>query len=146
MKNILLALDLHGNDEKIIAHARELAKKFKSKIWLVHIAAPDPDFIGYEVGPQYIRDSRAEELRQEHRQLHFITESIQNDGIEADALLIQGPTVEMLKNEVTKLNIDLVIIGSHKHGFIYETFVGHTGNKLVKQLSIPVLLIPLDNE
>ena len=46
---------------------RFYCRKFGSKIWLVHIAAPDPDFVGYEVGPQYIRDHRADELKKEHK-------------------------------------------------------------------------------
>ena len=52
--------------EKIlIDKAIEMAKAFDSKIWLLHVAAPEPEFIGFGVGPQYIRDTRAEELRKE---------------------------------------------------------------------------------
>ena len=46
--------------------------------------------------------------------------------LDAEGLLIQGPTVEMIEGEVNKLNIDLLVLGSHKHGFLYETFVGNT--------------------
>ena len=30
---------------------------------------PEPDFVGYEVGPQYISDMREIELKEEHKQL-----------------------------------------------------------------------------
>ena len=49
--------------------AFQLAKSFDSKLWLMHIAAPNPDFVGYEAGPQYIRDNRGTELRKEHKLL-----------------------------------------------------------------------------
>ncbi len=61
MKNILVTIDFNKNEELLIDKAFQLAESFNSKLWLMHIAAPDPDFVGYEVGPQYIRDSRATE-------------------------------------------------------------------------------------
>lgn len=144
MKNILLALDLKPSDQQLIMQAKSLASKFKSKIWIIHITAPEPDFVGYEVGPEYIRQSRADELRAEHKHLHKIMDDFRQASIDAEGLLIQGPTVEMIEKEVEKLNIDLLIIGSHRHGFLYETFVGHTSIKMIKKLSIPILIVPAD--
>lgn len=69
MKNILVTIDFDVKTTLLIDNAYKLANAFGSKVWLVHIAAPDPDFVGYEIGPQYIRDNRAYELREEHRQL-----------------------------------------------------------------------------
>lgn len=143
LNNILLALDLRQEEQSLIAHAGQLAQKFEAKIWVVHIAAPDPDFVGYAVGPSYIRDTRAEELRKEHRILATIADQFKNEGLSAEGLLIQGPTVQMLEEEVVKLSIDLIVLGHHQHSLWHETFVGHTGDQLAKHLSIPILLIPL---
>lgn len=146
MKNILLALDLQPADRLLLDQAVLLAGAFHAKLWLVHVAAPDPEFVGFETGPVYIRESRAKELREEHQQLQQILEELRSRSIETEALLIQGPTVGMLEKEVEKLQIDLLVMGSHRHGFFYETFVGHTSSKLIKHLSIPVLIVPLPNE
>lgn len=143
MKNILIAVDLKPTDQILIDRATIWASKFEAKIWLIHVASPDPDFVGYDVGPTYIRDSRAHELRAEHKLLQEMTQNLKLPNIEAEALLIQGPTVEMLEMEVNSLKIDLLIMGSHKHGFLYETFVGHTSSKLIKSLSVPIMIIPL---
>ena len=144
MKNILLALDLKVSDEKLIRHASAYAKKFDAKIWILHIAAPEPDFVGYDIGPQYIRDTRAEELKSQHKALHDIVDGLSEDGIRCDALLVAGPTAETIQKEAGKLSIDLLIMGSHKHGFLYETFVGHSSVKLLNKLSIPILIVPLN--
>lgn len=128
----------------MIKQAKSLASKFEAKVWIVHIAAAEPDFVGYDVGPEYIRQSRAEELKAEHKQLRKIMDDFRQESIESEALLIQGPTIEMIEKEVKKLNVDLLIIGSHKHGFLYETFVGHTSIKMIKKLSIPILIVPVD--
>ncbi len=68
-KNILVAVDFNDAVGKILGYAEALALQFDSKVWVVHVADPDPDFVGYEPGPQYIRDFRAEELREEHKKI-----------------------------------------------------------------------------
>lgn len=143
MKNLLVALDMKSTDSLLLAQASFLAEKCGSKIWMVHVAAPDPDFVGFEMGPKYIRDFVADELRVEHRQLQTYADDLQQKGLEAEGLLIQGPTVDMIEAEVKKLNIDLLILGSHKHGFLYETFIGNTAMRIIKELSIPVMIVPL---
>ena len=137
-------MDLKPSDQALLQFASAMAEKFNSSIWVLHIAAPDPDFVGYDVGPSYIREMRADELRKEHRQLQEIADQLSKKGIKAEGLLIQGPTVEMILEEVGKLKIDLLIMGSHKHGFLYETWVGHTSVKVIKEIPIPVLIIPLN--
>jgi nucleotide-binding universal stress UspA family protein len=52
----------------------------------------------------------------------------------------------MLRTEVRKLNIDLLVLGSHKHTFLYEMFVGHTAVKVIRDIEIPVLIVPLPEE
>ncbi len=68
------------------------------------------------------------------------------NALDVEGLLIQGPTIEMIEGEVKKLDIDLLIMGSHKHGFLYETFVGNTAFQIIREVTIPVMIIPLPNE
>jgi nucleotide-binding universal stress UspA family protein len=144
MKNILVAVDFDERTFELVNYAAEFAKKFGAKIWIVHIAAPEPDFVGYDVGPTYIRDSRAGELRVEHKNLRVLVDKLLQEGIEADALLISGSTVKMILDEAKKLHADLIITGSHDHSFIYNAFVGSTSLELFKKSEIPLLTVPLD--
>lgn len=143
MKNILVALDLEENFELLIAQGVQFAEKFGAKIWLLHVADPDPDFVGYEVGPQYIRDCRAAEMKDEHKALQKLSEQIKEKGIDAEGILIQGPTVEMIIEEVEKLAIALIVIGFREHGFFYETFFGGITSPLIKKSDVPLLVVPL---
>lgn len=72
IKNILVAIDFNETVGELLSYAEALAIKFDAKIWVLHVAAPNPDFVGYEPGPQYIRDFKADELREEHRSLQNI--------------------------------------------------------------------------
>lgn len=144
MKNILLPIDFKGSEQLLLDKAYEIAEKFKSKVWLIHVAAPDPDYIGYDAGPQSIRDSRAEELREEHKQIQTYARSLTQKGIETDALLIQGTTVDTLLEKTETLNIDLMVIGRQSHGIFYKAIFGSVADSLVKKTSIPILIVPLD--
>ncbi|SMO90131.1 Nucleotide-binding universal stress protein, UspA family [Saccharicrinis carchari] len=142
MKNILVAVDLKEGTDKVLTIASDQARQFKAKLWIVHIAAPEPDFVGYQVGPQYIRDMRATELKGHHRKLKKLSDERCANGIDAESLLINGGTVEMLTAETEKLHIDLIVIGHHKHGFIHKTFFGQTDVSLIENTQVPTLIVP----
>jgi len=144
MKNILVTIDFVNNEKQLIDIALQLAESFKAKLWLLHISAPDPDFIGYDVGPQYIRDFRAEELRKEHKLLQESTAALKKKGVDSEGLLVQGATIEMIIEESKKLNVDLIIAGHHERGFFYNAFVGSVSAKIIKKSKIPVLIVPLE--
>ena len=144
MKNIVVTIDFKRNDQLLIDKAFQLAESFDSKLWLIHIAAPDPDFVGYEVGPQYIRDSRASDLRKEHKLLQEYADKLKKKGVNAEGILVQGATIEMILDEAKKLNVDLIIAGHQVHNFIYKVFVGSVSKGVVKKSKIPVLLVPLE--
>ncbi len=145
MKNLLVTVTFEEKETAILlSKAMSIAEKFGSKIWLVHIAAPDPDFIGYEVGPQYIRDHRADELKKEHKLVKKYADELREKKFDAEGLLVQGATVDMILKESTKLNIDLVIIGHHKHNLLYKIFVQDIDESIVHESKVPVLMIPFD--
>ena len=144
MKNILVTLEFEEQSELLLEKATEIAQKFGAKVWLVHIAAPEPDFIGYGTGPQYIRDTLAQDLREEHRTIQKYADEMKNNGVEAEGLLVQGSTIETIIKESEKLNVDLIVIGHHKHGFLYNLFMVGTDESLIEQSNIPVLTIPLN--
>lgn len=146
ISNILVAVDFDERSEVLLDYARDLAEKYDARIWIVHIAAPEPEYIGYRVGPEYIRDVRAEDLRDEHRFLQNMAAGIRESGGKAESLLIQGPTVETLLDELNKLEADLMVVGTNKHGFFYRAFAEDTSLELHKRCDIPLLSVPLPQE
>ncbi|MCL6219852.1 universal stress protein [Zunongwangia pacifica] len=144
IKNILVAVDFNETVGEMLTYAESFAEKFEAKVWLVHVAEPDPDFIGYNVGPQYIRNTKAEEFRQEHRMLQQLCDSFIEKNIASEALLIQGSTVETILEEAKKLKTDMMIVGTHKHGFFYHLFAESVAMEILKQSKIPVFTVPIE--
>jgi len=142
-KNIMVAVDFNDSIGELMIYADSIAQKYHAKLWVLHVADPEPDFVGYEPGPQYIRDLQAEEFREEHRSLQQICESFISEDVERDALLIQGSTVTTVLEEAKKLEIDLLLAGTHKHSFLYNLLNENVSMELLKKAEIPMLTIPI---
>ncbi|MCW3807867.1 universal stress protein [Plebeiibacterium marinum] len=144
MKNILVAVDFKEGTDKVLGIAKEMGQLYLAKVWIIHVSAPEPDFVGYEVGPQYIADLRETELKEEHKQLKKYADDLSFSGLSADSIMLEGGTIEMLVAEIEKLHIDLVIVGHHKHGFFHKAFFGRTDVSLIEHTKIPALVVPVD--
>ncbi len=142
MINILAAIDFSEISSTVIDQAAAIAKSFSSKLWLIHVAAPEPDFVGYGTGPQTERDWRAQTLREEHRYLQDKALELEQNGINVTPLLIKGATVETILKEATKLKAEMIVIGSHSRSALYKTLVGSVSEGIVRQASCPVLIVP----
>jgi len=143
MKNIMVAIDADERSGVLMDNAIELGKKFDSKIWIVHIATPGTGYVGLMVTPQYISTLHKSEFKAEHELLHKYEIKVRNEGLEAEGILINGPTVEMVLEEAGKLNAELIIIGSHEHSFLHNALLGTTSAHLIKKSGIPVLVVPI---
>lgn len=146
LKNILVAIDFNDSVGELLGYAESLALKYSAKIWVVHVAEPNPDFVGYEAGPQYIRDIKAEEFREEHRKLQNYCAAFVGEDVDCEALLIQGSTVETVLEEANKLNSNIIIMGTHKHSFFYNLFSESVSLEIFKKANIPVMAIPIDED
>jgi nucleotide-binding universal stress UspA family protein len=94
------------------------------------------------VGPDVVRDQVAEEYHREHRQVQRLADSLRSSDVGATALLIQGSIVETIIREADRLDADLVVVGSHGHGAVFDLLVGSISEGLVRRSSRPVLVVP----
>jgi nucleotide-binding universal stress UspA family protein len=146
MRNLLVPIDFSAVTASVIDHARRLAGAFASKVCLLHVAAPDPAFVGWDPGPDVVRHQRATDLREEHRQIQELAQSLRESGIDAQALLVQGPTVETILDRAEKVQADLIIVGSHGHGALYRALLGSITEGVVRHSRCPVLIVPAKSE
>ena len=143
MKNILVAIDFGDPTDQLLTYAADQARRCGAKLWLVHVAAPDPDFVGYEAGPPSEREFRALTLRKEHKALQELALRVHGDDLETEALLVQGPTSKTLLDQINRLQADLLVIGSHGHGRLYEAVVGSVCADMIHKSPVPLLVIPV---
>ena len=139
---ILVAIDFSDSTVTLIDNAKRIAKSSDSNIWLLHVAAPEPEFVGFGVGPQTERDTVAKGLHTEHKILQQHANALRKEGVDCTALLVQGATVDTILHEAEKLSAGMIILGTHGKSAVTKFFVGSTSEGILHRTSIPVLIIP----
>ena len=142
IETILVPVDFSDVTTEVVHHATEMAKAFGSRVVLLHISEPEPDFVGYEAGPPAVRATVARDFRTEHQQLDELKHSFTSAGLEAQALHIQGSLSEKIVHEARVHNAGLIVVGTHGHGSFYNLLVGSVTASLLKEAPCPVLVIP----
>ena len=139
---LLVALDLSEHTELIVKEAEEIAKRMSAQVWILHNAEPEPGVLEFRTDPQAARDSLAEKFHLEHRQIQKIAKRLRKEGLEATALLVHGPTVEIILKEASDLDVDMIIVGSHGRGAVYQLLVGSVSEGILRESLCPVLIVP----
>ena len=71
-----------------------------------------------------------------------LADELSGNGRKVTPLLVQGPTVHKIMEQVDQLNPDLVILGSHGHGALYHLLVGSVAEGVMHKIRCPLLVIP----
>jgi nucleotide-binding universal stress UspA family protein len=142
MKHVLVAIDFSAQADAVLATATELATAIGADVTVLHVAAPDPDFVGFEVGPQSVRDSRADVLEREHHELHSMAERLREDGIPARAFLFSGATAEKILEEAAARSADLIVMGTHGRSGLVSAFLGSVSRAVLHSATCPVVVVP----
>ena len=137
---LLVAVDFSEATNAVVREAGKLAEGLGAEIWLLHVAAPD--FVGYEVGPQVVRNEMAQLFRDEHARLQREAAGLRGSGLPATPLLVQGPTIQTILQEADRLQVDMIVMGSHGHGPVRQLLVGGVSEGVLHKSRCPVLVVP----
>ena len=143
MNRILVPIDFSNASETVIKQAIKFAKLSDGKVMLIHVASPEPDFVGDDVGPQVIRDQKAEKYKKEHQWLQDLAKEFEKEDITVTPLLVQGSTVEEILKERKKFTAGIIIMGSHGHGAMYNLLVGSVVEGVMRNSDVPVMVVPI---
>ena len=139
---ILVCVDLSDSTEVVLKRIEELCRPLNAKLWLLHNATPEPDTIEFKVDPIAARESLAKKFHDQHRQIQELAERFRESGVEATALLVHGKTVDAILKEASDLEIDVIVVGSHGHGAMYQLLVGSISEGVLRRANRPGLVIP----
>ena len=142
MQRVLVAVDFSASTEAVLRVAEELARALGTELRLVHVAAPEPEFVGYEVDSPALRDTHAAAYREEHRRLQELGDGLRAGGADVKALLIQGPTVEKILEEAERFDAGIVVLGSHGRGALARVLMGSVSEGVLHGSRRPVLIVP----
>jgi nucleotide-binding universal stress UspA family protein len=139
---ILACIDFSGLERRVLAAGGALARAFGGELHLLHVAEPDPAFVGYGAGPETVRDRVATTIREEHRRVEALAEELSQEGVRAHGHLLRGPFADTILHEAERLGAQTIVIGAHTHGRIHALFVGSVAAQVLRGANVPVLVVP----
>ena len=139
---LLVALDLSKCTEKILEQVKQIAKSLKADVWVMHNAEPAADVLEFKADPLSARESLAKKFHQEHLQVQEIAEQFRSEGLEATGLLVHGATVEIILDTAERLDVNMIVLGTHGRGAMYQLILGSVSAGVLHKSRRPVLLIP----
>src|SRR5438132_8985706 len=144
MKRILVPIDFSDLTPSVINLARQLAKALDAEIHLVHVreltAAATPGALGYglagmpELAPmagvsvagfEPIPNPMVEN-EDEKSKLACWQKEIAQNGIKVSLHEPTGSVAEEILNAADAISADLIVMGTHGHGAMYNPLVGST--------------------
>ena len=140
IKNILIAYDFSDSSKHALEMAVTIGEKFAAHIYVLHVADPEPDFVGYEPGPGVVRDQMSTKYHAEHQQLQSDADQIREKYQNVTAILAQGPVVETILSEADKLGAGLIVVGTGNKGRLKEVMLGSVSKSVLHQATQPVLV------
>ena len=160
MKCILVPIDFSDVTPPVIDLARRLAKPLGAEIHLVHVkeltAGATPGTLGYglagmsELAPmagvpvpgfEPMPETIAADQGQRAKLVEW-QEQIAQDGIKVSLHEPSGAVAEDILAQADEVNADLIVMGTHGHGAMYNFLVGSATKGVLKHSTRPVLLVP----
>lgn len=146
MKNILVGVDLNEQTDVLIDKVQNLAKKYGSKLWLLHVTSPLPEYVGFDVTPHYSAEGNETVKETQRKRLAKFVDKLKDQGIDAEPIVMDGVPTSTIIDESKELNVDLIVCGHHEHNVFYNMLFGSTSASIVRNSEIPVLVYPLKDE
>ena len=142
MTHLLACIDFSPVTRDVLAHAKRMAQALGAEVTVLHVADPDPAFVGYDPGPKSVRDNVARELRAEHRELEELCDAMRGEGLSVRPLMVQGAAEARILEHAERLAVDYLVLGSHGHGALYDLLVGSVADGVMRHARVPVLMVP----
>ena len=160
MKRILVPIDFSDATARVIDLAQQLAKALDAEIHLVHVreltAAATPGTLGYglagmpELAPMsgvpvpgldQMPQPISETGDQKSKLARWQNEIVQA-GIKVTLHEPTGAVAEEILDQADAVDADLIVMGTHGYGAMYNLLVGSTTKGVLKHSTRPVLLVP----
>jgi nucleotide-binding universal stress UspA family protein len=164
IKKILYATDLSKSAVHAFSYAVSLANRYDAGITILHVLAefPGEEYITNMIPAdtwQTIKEKHYSEAREQmigkkrdhvaiKEVLQAFSEEATADGgdetfVTDEILIKKGVPAEIIVQTAKEQNFDLIVMGTHGHSAISDILIGSTAKRVVRQSTIPVLVIRL---
>ncbi|MFJ5297800.1 universal stress protein [Pseudomonas sp. SLFW] len=156
IRSMLYATDLGLYAPYVLQHALSLARTFEAELHVIHVVEPMGLF-AESVLQSYLAEDVLRELHSEG--VNSVIEGIElrvlagfRDELGEDnqdlALIhsvrvVQGDPSNVILEQAQRLEVDLLVVGSHSHGAEGDTPIGRTAARVLQLSEVPVYMVPM---
>ena len=135
---IAIALDFSNYDERLLSFALGQGNP-QTQYLLIHVVeSASASLLGPEADDQ--------ETREDRERLGQYVQLMTDQGFQAIALLGYRKRVREITRLVQENNADLLIMGAHRHNWIFDLVFGQTVNSVRHRVDIPVLVVNIPSD
>lgn len=146
MKKILVPIDFSKKSEFACKMAARIAKKSKSKVYLLHLIELPTGVVDMGSGSNFsIPESMLYLRKIKERILEFKSSFFHKKTEVHHHIRLQHPHQGILKY-ADKIDADLIVMGSKGHSNFEEILIGSNTEKVVRTSKVPVIVVKKDNE
>ncbi|MDU4251370.1 MULTISPECIES: universal stress protein [Pseudomonas] len=156
IRTILYATDLGLYAPYVLQHAFSLARAYGAEVYVVHAVEPLGLF-AESVLQTYLDEGTLKEMRTngltnvmasiEQRVMEGFRDELgeaqQDAALIRSVRVLQGDAPMVILDEAKRLDVDIIVAGSHSHGEGLNTPLGRTAARLVQLAEVPVYLVPM---
>lgn len=145
MKRILALIDFSQVTPAVVKIGRDMARAFNCELLLVHVAESESDAIDGESRDDLL--PQAVSGRSHYREMEILAMGMKKEGVNAvtqivRAILPGDSVIRKILQELARLSPDLIVVGSHGHGRLYQLLAGSVADTVVRKATCPVVIVP----
>lgn len=145
MKTIVALVDFSNDTFKVLKQVHQMAGAFSSHVILLHVVPQQPVVMDFGIAsPTLLEKPSVEVVEADRARLQELQDSLSKFGISVAVQQLTEGTPDAVMDEIKRLEADLVVMGSHRHGALYNLMVGSVTSDVLKRMTCPVLLVPVD--
>ena len=139
VNRILAAADFSETSDKAFDYALSLAKVFEAEVVVLHILQ-EPILYQAETDQSY-RDAFEQKIQDS---MDAMLQRHTCEGVNVATAMRQGaPFVEIIQFAEAE-KCDMIVLGTHGHGPLYNMLLGSVAEKVVRKATCPVLVVRPD--
>jgi nucleotide-binding universal stress UspA family protein len=142
MKNLLVPVDFSPVTGHVIDSAISLARALSAQVHLLHVVQPPVVTGEFALPVEALQEAISTSEKAAREKLSEYVKMFSAAKVEAEARVMHGPPVPLIREEAARVHADCVIMGSHGHGKLYDLLVGSTANGVLKNAKYGVLILP----
>ena len=154
-QKILYATDLTPRMKPVFSHAIGVAKQYGGKIIMLHVVEPLGqtgraliDHYAPNLAERLEHEGLQEILDQMKRRLRAAyVEELGSDGkdshLVSDILVVSGHSAEAINHQAERLDVDLIVIGTHTDNSLGHRLLGSTARRLTHDATRPIMVVPV---